>query len=356
MIHGDVPARNEKMECEDGEEDLSRPKKRSRQSSYELMDWICNVCGHENSGVDLNCGLCWQAKNNAVLHDLAARLSHDEDSLSSVLDIQGSGVQDSDETKRCSPPPLDSLALEPTLTPSKSKRRDSKSSRMHTQSKGYQAVRLLLNYSRDMLSCVDRARLRCVALVDRDQDDHDLSLIARCVSLDESPSNAAILMKLRVAKLLDLGYEIQHGMRKILTLRTPKERIAFVSNHKKWMKDFEQVLPPLAVRRASLVFLVHDRFVVDLAFEYRTRGVHLARTLFSACGVALSHAPERFRDEKSVVLAAVEHTGLTLQIVSDRLRDDFDVVLTAVKNDGHALRYASENLCNNRDVVMAAVR
>jgi len=208
------------MDVEKNEEgDLSRPKKRSRQSSYEFMNWVCDVCGHENSGADSNCGLCWQSKNNAVLSDLAARLSHGETDFAGALEEKDEEEQeDNSSTKRHSPTPTD--LLEPTLTPSKSKTHQLQQKRMYPQSRGYQAIRLLLNYSRDMLCCVDRARLRCVALVDRDQDDHDLGLIARCISLDASPSNAGILMKLRVAQLLDLGYEIQPDMRKVLTLRT----------------------------------------------------------------------------------------------------------------------------------------
>lgn len=330
-------------------EDLSRPTKRTRHSSYEFMAWMCDVCGHENLGTDSNCGLCWQSKNNAVFSDLTQRLSCEEDALELMVD-----EKEKDE-ESCSSATLNkqsSSIADLTITPSRHKKMSIDS---HYQSKGYHVIRLILSCNRNILSCVDRARLRCVAQVDKDQDDSELTIISRCVSLDTSPSNASLLMKHRVARLLDLGYKIRSDIEQLLTLQTPSARIRVITKDRKFMQEFEKVLPSISVRRASLVFLVHDRFVVDLAFGFRTTGMHLARTLFSTCGVALSHAPEKYRDEKSVVMCAVEHTGLTLQIASERLRNDFDLVLTAVSNDGHALQYASENLQNNRRIVMAAV-
>jgi hypothetical protein len=104
MFHGDVPKMNTSTDTPETDsmmqismsspkegqhriaEDLSRPTKRTRHSSYESMVWMCDVCEHENSGEDLNCSLCWRSKNNAVFSDLAQRLSCEEDALELMVD------------------------------------------------------------------------------------------------------------------------------------------------------------------------------------------------------------------------------------------------------------------------------
>ena len=46
-------------------------------------------------------------------------------------------------------------------------------------------------------------------------------------------------------------------------------------------------------------------------------------------GLALSRAPERFRDDERIVLAAVRTNGHALHHASERLRDDREIVLAA---------------------------
>ena len=72
-------------------------------------------------------------------------------------------------------------------------------------------------------------------------------------------------------------------------------------------------------------------------------------------GMALYFASERLRDDKDVVMAAVHQIGTALYFASDELRNDKDVVLKAVQQNGMTLRYASERLRGDKDVVMAAV-
>lgn len=61
------------------------------------------------------------------------------------------------------------------------------------------------------------------------------------------------------------------------------------------------------------------------------------------------------RDDKEVVLAAVNHQGAALREASDRLRNDPDVALAAVLQDAKALRYAGDAMKRDRDVVLEAV-
>eukprot|EP00929_Paragymnodinium_shiwhaense_P067321 TRINITY_DN33898_c0_g1_i1.p1 TRINITY_DN33898_c0_g1~~TRINITY_DN33898_c0_g1_i1.p1 ORF type:complete len:585 (-),score=182.07 TRINITY_DN33898_c0_g1_i1:220-1974(-) len=96
---------------------------------------------------------------------------------------------------------------------------------------------------------------------------------------------------------------------------------------------------------------------------------------------ALRDQEEKYRDDKDIVLQAVQHDGGALQFASERLRGDRDIVyqavcqsgtalgaaskelrgdarivLEAVSRDGWALQFASEELRANKDVVLAAVQ
>ena len=70
----------------------------------------------------------------------------------------------------------------------------------------------------------------------------------------------------------------------------------------------------------------------------------------------LQFSSERLRNDKDVVLNAVEKNGVCLQFASDNLKNDREIVLIAVQNDGQALEYASDNLKNDREIVLIAVQ
>jgi hypothetical protein len=76
----------------------------------------------------------------------------------------------------------------------------------------------------------------------------------------------------------------------------------------------------------------------------------------STCCAKLIKLNSKYRDIKSIVLAAVRNDGSALEFASQELRNDKDVVLTAVDNYGYALKYVSETLKNNREVVLCAVQ
>lgn len=70
----------------------------------------------------------------------------------------------------------------------------------------------------------------------------------------------------------------------------------------------------------------------------------------------LEDLPSRYKNDKTVVLAAVEINGSLLEQASDHLKGDFDVVLAAVSQDGTAIAYASKDLWNNTEIINNAVR
>jgi len=56
-------------------------------------------------------------------------------------------------------------------------------------------------------------------------------------------------------------------------------------------------------------------------------------------GLNLTHAPEKFKNNKKIVAYAVQQNGLALQFATYRLRSDRDVCLLALKNNSFAIKY-----------------
>ena len=75
-------------------------------------------------------------------------------------------------------------------------------------------------------------------------------------------------------------------------------------------------------------------------------------------GGCLTAASEACRNDKEILLAAVQNTGSVLACASDALKNDKDVVLAAVKKSPRSfvLACASDALKNDKDVVLAAVK
>lgn len=71
--------------------------------------------------------------------------------------------------------------------------------------------------------------------------------------------------------------------------------------------------------------------------------------------LALKYASARLRNDRDVVLAAMELSPLALQFASKKLRDDKDFVLSAIKADYKAFEFASDRLKKDRGVVFYAI-
>ena len=65
---------------------------------------------------------------------------------------------------------------------------------------------------------------------------------------------------------------------------------------------------------------------------------------------------EAARDDKEIVLAAVNNDSFCLRFVSEILKHDKDVVLAAVRQRGLGLLFAGEGLKDNREIVLTAVQ
>lgn len=73
------------------------------------------------------------------------------------------------------------------------------------------------------------------------------------------------------------------------------------------------------------------------------------------CGYDLQYVP-LFKNDREIVLAAVEANGMALNYAAPALQADKDVVLAAVTRDAFALNFAAKALAADREVVLAALQ
>lgn len=70
-------------------------------------------------------------------------------------------------------------------------------------------------------------------------------------------------------------------------------------------------------------------------------------------GGVLAMLSSEYRDDKDLVLVAVENNGLALDYASDDLKNDLEVVLTAVTQNPDAIQFASEALQDDDEILSA---
>lgn len=116
-----------------------------------------------------------------------------------------------------------------------------------------------------------------------------------------------------------------------------------------------------AIRQAE-ASLQRDQEVIfgwamDHVSEIRKCDRNFIMTVIEANGEALERAPEEFRHDRELVLAAVRQSdGWALEFAAEELKHDREVVMAAVRRNGWALQHAGESLRNDRELVLAAVQ
>ncbi|MBX9597697.1 MAG: DUF4116 domain-containing protein [Burkholderiales bacterium] len=71
---------------------------------------------------------------------------------------------------------------------------------------------------------------------------------------------------------------------------------------------------------------------------------------------ALRFASNQLKSDKDVVLSAINHNTLSLQYASEKLLNDKQFISSVIKKDGMALQYASENLQDDKGLVLLALK
>lgn len=69
---------------------------------------------------------------------------------------------------------------------------------------------------------------------------------------------------------------------------------------------------------------------------------------------ALRYASDELKNDRDIVLAGVEQSGMTLKYASKEHQNHKEIVLAAVKQNGMALQFANYDLKSNKDIVAAA--
>nr|MCH9715486.1 DUF4116 domain-containing protein [Gammaproteobacteria bacterium] len=110
-----------------------------------------------------------------------------------------------------------------------------------------------------------------------------------------------------------------------------------------------------AHRLLSFVMTNHPEIYSVLCEAFQVDAEAYLMTVLARNGMLLQHAPNDFRGNQAVVLAAIQQNWRALQFASDRLKDDRDFMLAAVAQNWRALEYASDRLKDDQDVVLAAV-
>lgn len=93
--------------------------------------------------------------------------------------------------------------------------------------------------------------------------------------------------------------------------------------------------------------------------KFTQAAVLSTRELLASRGWNLKALPDHvlaaFRDDRELVMEALEHNGMSLEVTSEELQNDREVVEKAVTTNGMALMFASPELRKDRALVMAAV-
>lgn len=71
---------------------------------------------------------------------------------------------------------------------------------------------------------------------------------------------------------------------------------------------------------------------------------------------ALRFASNQLKSDKDVVLSAINHNTLSLQYASEKLLNDKQFISSVIKKDGMALQYASKNLQDDKGLVLLALK
>ncbi|CAE6927913.1 pum, partial [Symbiodinium sp. KB8] len=116
---------------------------------------------------------------------------------------------------------------------------------------------------------------------------------------------------------------------------------------------------PARLREDRLLVLAAvqvNGWALDSAAAKLKRDREVVMAAVRQSGLALQFAHRRRKSDLGVVLAAVEENGSALEFAAPELRGDPEVVLAAVRQDGTCFQFASPELCGNRSFVLQAIQ
>jgi hypothetical protein len=152
-----------------------------------------------------------------------------------------------------------------------------------------------------------------------------------------------------VDRLADMLIE-KHGLHDTYKILKKTPGLGLMPHSRKIIQ-YAHIRQPLYIGSASAKLKDDKEFMLQMINEWTPS----AQVSINICW-AFRHASDRLKDDKDVVLAAVQKHWGSLERATERLRDDKDVVLAAVQNDGFCLEFASDSLKDDKDVVLAALQ
>ena len=65
--------------------------------------------------------------------------------------------------------------------------------------------------------------------------------------------------------------------------------------------------------------------------------------------------PEKFQNDRDIILKLVSNNGIELEYVDDNFRNDIEIIANAVFNSPESLKYASEYLQYNKHLIFKKI-
>ena len=100
-----------------------------------------------------------------------------------------------------------------------------------------------------------------------------------------------------------------------------------------------------------------DPYIIESASESMCDDMDVMMEVVRSCGYLLKKASPELRNIKKLVIQAVKNSTRygALQWASDTLKDDKEVVLAAIEHYAYEIMHASDRLKLDRDIILALI-
>lgn len=179
----------------------------------------------------------------------------------------------------------------------------------------------------------DRVRKDVTSLLDAPDD----------VTSDENLMLELININLKAFNYADISLKSSKEFMKNII---KKDGLLLRNAHPEMLKDLELVIP--AVRNNGFLFKY-------LPVEVKGNKQVICAVIASNKGDFLLEAANKIKDNRELMLFAVNCRGTNLMFASDRLKDDKEVVLAAITENWLALGFASDRMKGNLEILTVAI-
>lgn len=166
------------------------------------------------------------------------------------------------------------------------------------------------------------------------------------------------LKEQKLVETLDSKQEIQQApelQNKNLQTELNKTIEAIALIKKDW-KQLEEMDDELKNNKEVVIVAVNlEGFAIDYASPTLKNDKEVVLTAINQNGNALGSASENFKNDKEIVLAAMKENYYAFNYASEILKNDIEFILNVINISGAILAFLSDEFKNNKQVVLAAV-